>query len=97
MACREGHTCPNVLNGREVCIHLHSKVDCVRNCSRSHAHLCGKVQAEYIRFLNHYRTSMRQMFSLGSVITVTVVGISTQMGGIHISSIDAVEAYKYIA
>ena len=40
---------------------------------------------------------MRQMFSLGSVITVTVVGISTQMGGIHISSIDAVEAYKYIA
>ena len=53
---RDGITCPNGSDGREVFIKFHSKGKRTRDCFRSHASLRGQTRADYIHFLDHFRS-----------------------------------------
>ena len=53
---RDGITCPEGADGREVCIKFHSKGTCTRGCSCSHASLQDQTRADYTRFLDHCRS-----------------------------------------
>ena len=52
-------TCPNGADGRSVCIKFYSKWNCTHDCSRSHAYLRRQTQADYIRFLGHFRSGYK--------------------------------------
>ena len=53
---RDGITCPKGADDIEICIKFHSKGNYFRDCSCSHASLCGQTRADYIRFLEHRRS-----------------------------------------
>ena len=84
----EGHTFPKVSDGREVCIKLHSKRECIHDCLRSHVPLYGQVRADYIRFLKTTGKVMRPTPILRSRRAVSEVEAPTWMVG-NSSSMDA--------
>ena len=50
--------CPLTSGGRETCLCLHSKGDCVRSCSRSHALVQGQSQENMLRYIGICRVAL---------------------------------------
>ena len=42
-------------DGREICLHYHSKGEFVRQCTRSHAPLRGQIPENLIRYIGKFR------------------------------------------
>ena len=57
-ACSENLCCPLAMDGREICLCLHSKGDCVRSCTRSHSPLWVHSPYNLLRYIGVCRVAL---------------------------------------
>ena len=50
--------CPLAADGREICLRFHSKVDCVRSCTRSHPTVRGQSRDHMLRYIGICRVDL---------------------------------------